>query len=166
MRKYWHVLAVLVLLAALSGCGMIFDLLGDLDDGDDDDFVPAITADQYEDDSQYTTDLSVGGSQLRTLHDSVDVDWVRIYLTENSTYQLETYSAGNGRDVDTVIMVHEDSSPSPPTYLDESHATWYDDDDGDGTYSYIQLTANYTGYHWVRIRGYSGGTGEYWITLY
>ncbi|MEA3190674.1 MAG: hypothetical protein QOD77_1256 [Thermoplasmata archaeon] len=113
------------------------------------------TGDSYEPDNGFSEYVALSPttslqSQAHSLQPAGDEDYYRFYATSSNTYTF--YATGL---TDTFAHLY-----------DSSHAQQAaDDDSGDGNNFRLSYTPAVTGYHFLRVRGYSGSTaGDY--TLY
>jgi len=110
------------------------------------------TGDAYEPDNGFSQYVALSPttsvqSQAHSLEPAGDEDYYRFYATSSNTYTF--YATGL---TDTFAHLYDSSQVQKAA----------DDDGGDGNNFRISFTPSATGYHFLRVRGYSGSTtGDY-----
>ena len=82
-----------------------------------------------------------------------DEDWIALSVIGGFQYTVETYATSIGTITDTYIYLYQSNGS---TLVAE------DDDGGDNTYSMVSFTADYTGFYYLRVKGYSDSTTGYY----
>ncbi len=112
-----------------------------------------ILADAYEpDDEAGSASLYYGALQVHTFLTAADVDWVRVYLVSNFIYEIETDHISET--LDTVIDFYREGSDGTLELIDHV------DDEGDALGEYTGEDFPVSGWYWVRLSPYSGGTNS------
>jgi hypothetical protein len=91
------------------------------------------------------------------IEQSYDVDWVKISVNANTTYEVKVEDINNTI-IDTVISGIYDSDG---IYIPGT----YDDDSGEGLNSLVLFTPSVSGDYFIGIRGYGSRDGEYKVTV-